>query len=49
MRLTEGTPDAVHVSKYLKGSLENWWVLVDDYCLNLQSLQKLSTTLINIC
>ena len=25
LRLTEGTPDAVHVGKCLKGSLANWW------------------------
>ena len=35
IRLREGTPDAVHVGKCLKGSLANWWLVVDDYRVNL--------------
>ena len=31
LRLTEGTPDAVPVEKCLKGSLANWWLVVDDF------------------
>ena len=38
MRLTEGTPDAVHVGKCLKGSLAKWQLVVDDYRVNLAIL-----------
>ena len=41
LRLTEGTPDAVHVGKCLKGSLANWWLLVDDFRVNLAMLRTL--------
>ena len=39
LRLTEGTPDAVHVGKCLKGSLVNWWLVVDDFRVNLAMLR----------
>ena len=41
LRLTEGTPDAVHVGKCLKGSLANWWLFIDDYLVNLAMLRTL--------
>ena len=41
IRLTEGTPDAVHVSKCLKGSLANWWLVVDDCRVNLAILRTI--------
>lgn len=41
LRLTEGTPDAVHVGKCLKGSLANWWLVVDDYRVNLAMLRTI--------
>lgn len=39
LRLTEGTPDAVHVGKCLKGSLANWWLVIDDFRVNLVMLR----------
>ena len=41
LRLTKGTPDAVHVGKCLKGSLANWWLFIDDYRVNLALLRTL--------
>lgn len=41
LRLTEGTPDAVHVGKCLKGSLANWWLVIDDFRVNLAMLRTL--------
>ena len=39
LRLTEGPPNAVQLGKYLKGSLANWWLFIDDYRVNLAMLQ----------
>ena len=41
LRLTEGTPDAVHVGKCLKGSLANWWLVLDNFRVNLVMLHTL--------
>lgn len=41
LRLTEGTPDAVHVGKCLKGSLANWWLIFDDFRVNLAMLRTI--------
>ena len=39
LRLTEGPANAVQLGKYLKGSLANWWLFIDDYRVNLAMLQ----------
>lgn len=41
LRLREGTLDAVHVGKCLKGSLANWWLVIDDFRVNLVMLRAL--------
>lgn len=41
LRLIEGTPDAAHVGKCPKGSLVNWWLVVDDFRVNLAMLRAL--------
>ena len=45
IRLREGTADAVHVGKCLKGSLANWWLVVDDYHVNTSNFMYYSPRL----
>ena len=41
LRLREGTLDAIHVGKCLRGSLANWWLVIDDFRVNLVMLRTL--------
>ena len=41
LRLTESTPDAAHAGKCLKGSFVNWWLIIDDFRVNLALLRTL--------
>ncbi|CAC5379486.1 unnamed protein product [Mytilus coruscus] len=44
LSLTGVGPDAVHIGKCIAGSLSNWWLLLDNYRINLIILRMLRQT-----